>query len=165
MYSYPLLWSIIANGPYDIPHHILSLRPKRLPLILPPILQMRKVNILNSSQRMYLDHMKHLPFNQLEFLPAGARKATFVEVSRVGVYEITREVGIGRGDFVAMVSYQKIIPASEGRPITIKTANRLIFQGLGKWVLGLVGNREQKSLPPEVSFEVSRGFAKLILPT
>lgn len=158
-------WSIIANSPYDILHHILSLRPERLPLILSPILRMRKVDILNSPQRMQFHHMKHLPLYQLELLPAGAREATFVEGSRVGVYKIAREVGIGRRGFVAVVSDQKIIPASEGRPVAIETTNGLIFQGLGKWVLGLVGDREQKRLPPEVSFEVGRRFAKLILPT
>lgn len=89
---------------------------------------------------MQLDHVKHLPLDQLELLPAGTREAPLVEGSRVGVHKIAREVGISRGNFVTVVSDQKIISASEGRSVAIETTNRLIFQRLGQRVLGLVGH-------------------------
>ena len=88
---------------------------------------MRKVDILNGLQGMKLHHMKHLPLYQFELLPTGACETTLVEGSRAGVHKIAREVRISRSGNVAVVADQEIISSSESRPITIETANRLIF--------------------------------------
>lgn len=122
------------------------------------------MEVFYSFERVQLDDMIDFPLDEFEVLATGAGEVTFIEISPVGVFEISGKIAGGVRQLVCLVANQQVVTAAEGGPIRLEAANRLILQRFHEGILGIVSDWEKEGFPLEIGLEVRGVALELILP-
>ena len=97
-----------------------------------------EVEVLYRVETLRPYHLKHLPLLQFKVLTTCTSELPLVVVRPFRVLEVSREIRGSVWQFIGSIPDQQVVAAPESRPVRIKAANGLVFEGFEEGVFAVI---------------------------